>query len=244
MLLRVASALVAVAVIAAAAGARAQAAPDADAMFHATTLQISAYGEVKAAPDQAVITLGVQTTDPTAAQAMADNASHMSAVIASLRRQGLEGKDVQTSGVDLSAQYDYQPNKPRRLIGYQASNQVTVTVEDLARLGPALDAATAAGANEVQGVNFRLKDPGATENQARLEAVKALEAKAQLYAGATGYHVARLVRLSEGGAAGPRPMANMVNEVVVTAARRQQTPIEPGELTIHVDVSGVYELAR
>lgn len=243
MLFRVSSTLVALAVIAAAAGAQAQAASDADARFHATTLQISASGEVKAAPDQAVITLGVQTTDPTAAQAMADNARRMSDVVAALGRQGLEGKNVQTSGVNLGAQYDYQPSKAPQLVGYQASNQVTVVVEDLARLGPALDAATAAGANEVQGVNFRLKDPEAAENQARLEAVKALQAKAQLYAGAAGYHVARLVRLSEGGGAGPRPMANMVNEVVVTAARKQ-TPIEPGELTIHVDVNGVYELSR
>jgi hypothetical protein len=213
-------------------------------MFHATTLQISAYGEVKAAPDQAAITLGVQTTDPTAAQAMADNARQMSRVVASLRGQGLEGKDIRTSGVNLNAQYDYQQGKAPRLTGYQASNQVTVTVEDLARLGPALDAATAAGANEVQGVSFQLKHPEAAEDQARLEAVKALQAKAELYAGAAGYHLARLVQLSEGSAAA-RPLPVMAREVVVTGARiGNRTPIEPGELTVHVDVDGLYELAR
>ncbi|HEY5409900.1 MAG TPA: SIMPL domain-containing protein [Caulobacteraceae bacterium] len=230
------------AALALAGAAGAQSAPDADAMFHATTLSISASGEVKALPDKAAVGLGVQTTAATAAQAMADNAGRMTQVIAALRRQGLEGKDVQTSGVNLAAQYDYQPNKPPRLIGYQASNQVTVSVHDVARIGPALDAATAAGADSVNGVSFGLEHPEALEDQARLKAVQALQARAQLYAGAAGYRVGRLVSLSEGGGVQPLPYAPKM--MTMAAARAAPTPIEPGELTVRIEVSGLYELAR
>jgi hypothetical protein len=225
-----------------AGAANAQAPGDADAAFRATTLSISAEGEVKAAPDKATVSLGVQTTAPTAAQAMSDNAQRMNGVIAALRRQGLEGKDVQTAGISLQAQYNYQPNKAPELSGYQASNQVTVTVDDLGKLGPTLDAVTASGANQIEGVNFGLKDPDAAQDQARLKAVKALQARAELYAGAAGYRVGRLVNLSESGGAQPLPFAPKVMAMAARAAA--PTPVEPGELTVRVEVTGLYELAR
>ena len=94
----------AAAVFLASAGlAMAQTAADGDAAFRATTLSISAFGEVKAVPDKATITLGVQTSAPTAAQAMNDNAARMTAVVAALRKQGLGDRDIQTSNLNLSA---------------------------------------------------------------------------------------------------------------------------------------------
>lgn len=222
--------------------AAAQTATEPEAQFRATTLSLSATGEVKAEPDMATITLGVQTTATTAGQAMAANARQMIQVVASLRSSGLEGKDIQTSQLNLQAQYDYEQNKPPRLAGYQASNQVTITVNDLARLGQALDAVVAAGANQINGVSFGLKDPKAAEDQARLHAVKALQAKAELYAGAAGYRVGRLVNLSEGSAITPEPR---FGQVVVTGVRKgAATPVEAGELDVRVDVTGLYELAR
>ncbi len=173
---------------------------------------------------------------------MAENATRMTQVIAALRRQGLQGKDVQTSGISLQAQYNYQPNKAPELSGYQASNQVTVTVGELGKLGPALDAVTASGANQVDGVSFGLKDSAAAEDQARLKAVKALQAKAELYAGATGYRVGRLVNLSESGAVQPLAFASKV--MTMAARAPAPTPVEPGELTVRVEVAGLYELAR
>lgn len=226
--------------------AAAQAAPDAaaDAAFRATTLSVSAFGEVKAAPDMATISLGVQTHAPTAAQAMADNASRMNQVVAALKKGGIEAKDIQTSGLNLNAEYAYEQNKPPRLTGYQASNQVTVTVNDLARLGPALDAVVAAGANQVNGVSFGLKNPGAAEDQARLKAVQALQAKAQLYAGATGHRVLRLVNLSEGGGYSPPVPVPMFRRGAVLAQAAEATPVEPGQIGVRVDVSATYELAK
>jgi len=212
-------------------------------MFDATTLNLSAYGETRIAPDEATITLGVQTKAATAAQAMADNAAQMSAVMAALRNAGIAAKDIQTSNISLDAQYDYEQNQPPRLTGYQASNTVSVTVEDLRRLGPVIDTVTAAGVNQINGISFGLQDPSAAEDAARLDAVKALTAKAALYAQATGYRVGRLVNLSEGGGYAPEA----VQPMMVTAMRMKaapSTPVSGGELTVRIDINGIYELAR
>ena len=220
--------------------AAAQSAPAARA-FDATTLNLSAHGETRITPDEATITLGVQTTAPGAGEAMRENAQRMAAIVQALRAQGLPEKDVQTSNLSLNAQYDYPQNQPPHLNGYQASNDVTVTVEDVARLGPIVDAVSAAGANQINGIAFGLKDSTAAEDRARLVAVKALKAKADLYAAATGYRVARLVNLSEGAAqeVGPvRPMG------MVFAKAAAPTPVSAGELTVGVDVTGIYELVK
>ena len=99
---------------------------------------------------------------------------------------------------------------------------------------------TAAGANQINGISFGLKDSSAAEDQARLAAVRALRAKAELYAGATGYRVSRLVSLSEGGGAEPSPVVPMMMARTAVA----KTPVAAGELTVRIDVNGVYELAR
>lgn len=230
---------------AAAPAALAQAAPAAaDTMFRATTLNLSAYGETKIAPDMASINLGVMTEGKTAAEAMQANATRMSAVMASLRKAGIADRDIQTSNLNLNPQYKYQENQPPLLIGYQASNNVTITVHDLKKLGAAVDASVSAGANQVQGISFGLEDSTAAENAAREAAVKALSAKADLYAKATGHKVSRLVSLSEGGGYTPQPPMPMM----AYAAKREMadagTSVSGGELKVRVDITGLYELTR
>ncbi|HKR89014.1 MAG TPA: SIMPL domain-containing protein [Phenylobacterium sp.] len=230
----------------AAPAAFAQAAPGpgaADAVFRATTLGLGAYGETRLAPDIATISLGVMTEARTAQAAMQANAARMGEVLAALKRGGIAAKDIQTSQLSIEPQYAYEQNQPPRLTGYRASNQVTVTVRDLTRLGTAVDATVSAGANQVGGISFGLADPTAAENAARELAVKALTAKADLYARATGHRVLRLVSLSEGAAFTPPQPVPMV---AMASARFKEadTQVSPGEIKVRVDVSGVYELAR
>lgn len=225
--------------------AMAQAAPPAaESMFRATTLNLSAYGETKVAPDMATITLGVMTEAKTAAEAMQSNATRMNAVMASLRKAGIPDKDIQTSNLNLNPQYRYQENQPPLLVGYQASNNVTITVNDLKRLGPAVDASVASGANQVHGISFGLQDSTTAENAAREAAVKALAAKADLYARATGHRVTRLVSLSEGGGYAPQPPMPMVAYAAKREAMDAGTSIAGGELKVRIDITGLYELAR
>ncbi len=224
-------------------GASAQtAAGTTDRAFDATTLSLSAYGETNAAPDKATITLGVQVKAPTAGEAMHEDAARMTQVVAALKKAGIEPKDIQTSNLSLNAAYDYAPNQAPKLVGYEAANTVTIIVNDLARLGPAVDASVSAGADQINGISFGLKDPRAADDTARKAAVAALQAKAELYAMATGYHVRRLVNLSEGGGYQPGPIRPMA--LMKAQAAAAPTPVEAGELTVRIDISGVYELAK
>jgi len=205
------------------------------------SLNLSAVGRVQVSPDQATITFGVVTEAANAQEAMQANARQMTQVIAALRRAGISEREVQTSGLSLSAQYDYQQNESPKLRGYQASNRVTVIINDLTKVGRTADAVVGAGVNQIEGISFGLKDPSAAEDQARRLAVRALQSKAALYSEALGVPLGGIRSLSEGGGyvphSPPMVMARM-------ASSDASTPIEAGELTIQVEVSGVYDLMR
>ena len=232
----------AVALAAAAPPAMAQTlAPGLHTMQTAPALNLSAYGEVKTAPDMATITFGVQTEAPTAEAAMRANAARMNEVMTALRRAGVAERDVQTSGLNLQAQYDYQENQPPKLRGYQAVNRVTVTINDLDKVGSTTDAVVSAGVNQIDGISFGLKDPTAAENQARQLAVRALQAKAQLYAQALGVELGAVRSLSEGGGYAPPPPRPLMYAARAEMADRS-TPVAAGELTVRIDISGVYDI--
>lgn len=205
-------------------------------------LNLSAYGEVKAAPDMATINFGVVTEATTAAEAMSLNATRMTEVMTALRRAGIEARNVQTSGLNLSAQYDYVQNEPPKLRGYQASNQVTVVIDDLTKVGTTADAVVAAGVNQINGIGFGLRDPSAAENQARQIAVRNLQAKAALYSQALGVELGGIRSLSEGGGYSPPSPQPMYARAAMAGA--DSTQVSPGELTVRIDITGVYDLNR
>lgn len=248
-LLLVSGAVMAAAALLAAPAAHAQSQPTGGApmVIHAVAdrpaLNLSAYGEVKTAPDMATISFGVVTEATTAAEAMAQNATRMTQVMAALRRAGIEARDVQTSGLNLSAQYDYVQNEPPRLRGYQANNRVTVIINDLTRVGTTADAVVAAGVNQIDGIGFGLKDPTAAENQARQIAVRNLQGKAALYAQALGVDLGGIRSLSEGGGYSPQPQA-MYARAEMAMDSGGSTPVAAGQLTIRIDITGVYDLSR
>ena len=208
------------------------------------TLNLSAYGEVKAAPDMASINFGVVTEATTAAEAMAQNRTRMNEVMRALRSAGIEERFIQTSGLSLQAQYDYQQNEPPRLRGYQASNRVTVEIRDLERVGTTADAVVNAGVNQIDGISFGLINPQQAEDQARMAAVQALQAKANLYANALGVRLAGIRNLSEGGGYSPQPPQPMFARSAMAMDSAESTSVAPGELTVRVNINGVYDIVR
>jgi len=231
----------------AAPAAFAQSAPTASMQGHAMAAQpalnLSAYGEVRVAPDMATITFGVTTEATTAQAAMADNARRMQEVFAALSRVGIADRDVQTSGLTLSPQYDYVEHLPPRLRGYQASNQVTVIINDLTRVGSTADAVVSAGVNQINGISFGLKAPRAAEDQARVLAVRALQDKARLYAQALGVELGSIRSLNEGGGYQPQPPMPVYAMARVESGDAS-TPVSTGELTVRIDITGTYDLGR
>ncbi|ESQ76354.1 SIMPL domain-containing protein [Asticcacaulis sp. AC402] len=206
-----------------------------------TTLSLTANGEVSAAPDMATVSFGVVTQAGNASNAMKNNNVRMNQVMAALKAAGIDAKDIQTSSLNLSPQYDYNNTGGQpKITGYQAMNQVTVRVNKLDQTGAVIDAVLAAGVNQIDNINFGLKNDAALTDQARQSAVKLLMQRANLYAAALGMKVKRVQTLSEGGPGyhPPQPMMMMRAE----AAMDKSTPVSSGELQLSVSVSAVFEL--
>lgn len=206
-------------------------------------VELSVTEQVKAVPDTATIGGGVTTRAATAVEAMRQNAAAMTKVIDRLRAGGVDRKDIQTSAINLNAQYQYNnDNQPPRFLGYDASNQVTVVLHDMAKVGPTLDALVVAGANNVFGPSFSLEADAAAKAQARRTAWQRAESQAREYAQMAGYKGVKLLAVIEGMiGGGPRPMSG---DIVLTSARMEKTPVEPGQVGTGVTLTVKYEMTR
>lgn len=201
------------------------------------TISVSGTGHADVAPDVAILSLGVTSDGPTARESLDKNNKAMTAVIESLKTLGFGVTDMQTTGLSLSAQYDYN-TQPARLTGYQAVNGVTLRVKDVGRLGEILDLVVSAGANQVNGLTFDVADKGKALSDARLKAVADARAKADLMAGAAGASVGRVLSIAEGYISnpGPVPVQTMRAEAASTV------PIASGQVGLEAQVNIVYEL--
>ncbi len=216
-----------------------------------TTLQISSESTVRREPDIAYITAGVTEERKSAQEAMAAQAAAMTGVFDALAKAGIDARDMQTSGLSLYPRYDYVEVEVRkgemrgeqRLAGYVASNQLTVRVRDLARLGPTIDSLVASGGNTFSGVSFALDDDTEARNEARRVAMTDALAKAELYAGAAGLKIARIVTINEGyeQKSMPMPVARMAMQ---DAMPESSTPVAGGEVSYSANLNVLFELTK
>ncbi len=240
-LLAVALALGTTAMTATAQNAAVQAAPIAT---DGTLLSVSAQAESRRVPDVATISTGVVTRAADANAAMRANAEQMEKVMAAIRAAGIAERDIQTSGVNLNPDYRYEENKAPVITGYQASNTVNLKVRDLSKLGKALDALVASGANQVNGPSFEIDQPEAAYDEARQAALKKAQTRAEMYAKSLGLRVRRIVSISEG--AGFRPPVPMQMQMMTGSRMKAEadTAISPGETALSANLDVVFELGN
>lgn len=220
-------------------------AKDCCAAQNRSTIHLSSYGEVKQAPDMATISAGVQSDAITAKDAMAKNRRQMARVFATLKAAGIAEKDIQTSNLNLHPQWRHQKGVRPKVIGYKASNTVTVIVRDLGKIGPAIDAIVDAGSNQLNGVNFGISNPEAALDKARQQAAERLRAKAQLYARTMGYRVGKIVTMNESGGQRPAPQYKMARAAMADMAMESApTPVAAGQMTMRVSLNATFELVR
>ena len=199
---------------------------------------MSGQGEVRAAPDTVTLSAGVTSDAPTAAAALSANTARMQSVFAALKKIGVADKDMQTANFSVSPQMANTSNQPPHVTGYQVSNQVQLRLDDVAKLGPALDALVTAGANQMNGIDFAIKDSAPLLAQARADAVNDARAKAETYAKAAGVSLGPILSISENGSQGPRPVY-MAMPMVRSA---KAVPVAAGEESITAEVSIVWEI--
>jgi|SRR6185312_2983847 len=198
-------------------------------------VRASAEATVTAKPDEAQISIGVVTDAPKAETAAAQNASETSAVWNATKGAIAGHGEVKTSGYSISPQYDYSAGHAPRLTGYQARNTVLVTLDDLSLTGKVIDAATGAGANNIEGVSFSLRDDSAVRAEALSEAATKARANGEAIAKALGLRVVGVLRADTEQAPIVRPIP-MAAFNTMAKAERAPTPIEPGTLDIHATV--------
>ena len=220
--------------------AAAQQATNINQSITGTRLDLNVTGEVSRVPDLAIVNAGVVTRSPNAATAIQDNAERMDKVIAALKRAGIADRDVQTSSINLNAEYRYPENQPPQLTGYTATNQLTVKFHDIRSSGKIIDALVAQGVNQISGPNLTVEHPEQALDEARAKAVAEGRARAELYARSLGMQVVRVVSISESGGYAPPPPAPPMP--MMPRAEAAYTKIVPGEQQLQVNLSMVFEL--
>lgn len=202
---------------------------------------VSGQGEVSAAPDMAVVSVGVTNEARTASAALAANSQAMGAVLQRLRDAGVAERDLQTSNLSLSPRWD-QPSQvgtQPRIVAFLASNQLSVRVRALEELGSILDIVVQDGANTLGGLSFAVAEPEPLLDEARVAAVADATRKARLLSEAAGVTLGPLLEMSESsGGGGPIPMARM--EMSLADA----VPVASGELEMSATVTMVFATAE
>lgn len=203
-------------------------------------LTVTGQGVAEAVPDMARISLGVTQQAATAGDALEAVAQVAQAVFARLEAVGIAPRDMQSTQVNLSPQYDYGRNsdKPPRLVGFSANTMLSVRVRDLSGLGQIMSAVTEDGANQLNGLQFDLQERRPAEDAARADAVKDAMARAKVLAEAAGVKLGSVLSIREGGE--EMPMAAYGRAEMALA--KADMPIAAGELEIGASVTMVFEI--
>jgi uncharacterized protein YggE len=201
----------------------------------ARTVTVTGSATIRSAPDEAVVTLGVQTHSPTAQGALQQNASRMNDVMKAILGDGVKPADIATAWVNVYPNYD---SDGTAIVSYTAQNHVNVTVRDLSKVGSIIDDAVGAGANLSNGIQFQLSDQNQGVERALAEAVADARAKAEALASAGDASLGSVVTIAEGTTPQfpPTPFA-------ADAGRAEaSTPISPPTLETQVTVTVVWSL--
>ena len=204
-------------------------------------IELSVSEQVDSAPDTATFSTGVETKAKTATEALRQNSVQARAVINRLKTLGIAEKDIQTTGINLRADYDYdQESRQNRFVGYVVSNQVSATVNDISKLGQILDAIVSSGATNLNGPSFSISDDSKLKDLARERALANGKARAMSYARSEGYSGVRVLSISEGMLhQSEAPMMRME-----ASAASSAPPVAPGQVGTVVSLNITYEMTR
>ena len=209
-------------------------------------LTVSAQGESRVAPDEATVRLGVSAQAPTAREAQDQVSRTAGAILEAVRRLGIPADRIQTSELNLGPVYgqgrpDREIQEPQ-IVGYQASNVISVQVEQLDKVGPVIDAGLGAGANRLEGVIFGLRDDRKARAEALTSAVDAARIKADALARALKVRLVRILEVAEGGiAVTPQPFVR--GRMAMETAAMADTPVSAGQVGVSASVTVRWEIA-
>jgi uncharacterized protein len=201
------------------------------------TISVSGHAEISVAPDTAIITTGIVTTGKNVQTARQANNEVMNRLIDALKAQGIDKSKIATTEFTLQPVYrdDPKDNDPPKLVGYSLQNNVTIMVEDLTKIGPVIDQAFAAGANQFNSLQFVLRNQAPLQDELLKKAVEDGKHKATIIATTLGIKLGLPISVSLSNQYVP-----YANRMMFGKADAASTPIEAGSLTVSTDVSMVF----
>jgi uncharacterized protein len=204
-------------------------------------LAVTGNAVIMATPDEASARLGIIRQAPTAQSAQNQASAVAQQILNEITKVGIKPQQIQTSRLVLSPIYDSR-NPERKIVGYNASNTVTVRVEDLTLVGPVIDAGLKAGANHLEGVQFGLRNELPSRQQALKQAVNEARSKAQAMAEALGVNLGEVLEVSESGSLTPK--FDVLQSRSFEAGAIAPTPVSPGEIQVDASVMIRYRISQ
>ncbi|HWJ74460.1 MAG TPA: SIMPL domain-containing protein [Kaistia sp.] len=206
-------------------------------------LTVSGEGSASAAPDIAVVSLGVVSEADTAQAALAANAKDMNAVVDTITGTGIEKKDVATSGLFVEPVYSdpaKDPSGQSTITGYRVSNQLSVRIRDIAKSGPLLDKVISAGANRVNGISFEIAKSEGLRDAAIKAAIAEARRRAEIMAEAAGVKLGPIQSISANEGGGPPVFRAMAMK---DAMPPSPSPVMGGTQEISANATIVYAIS-
>jgi uncharacterized protein YggE len=212
-------------------------------------LSVVGNGKVTAVPDVADINIGVVSQGPTAKEALRDNSEAMVNLHKVLKERGVAAKDIETTQVQVSPVYSHpgarQPTQTEEFVpkvaGYRVVNTIDVTARDVHKLGEMLDAVVHAGANQVNGISFRVEKAEELLDEARRRAMADAKRKAILLAGEAGVVLGPARQIVESGSSPPRP-TYLGAPMFQQTSPRSAPPVAAGEQELSVSIQVSYAI--
>ncbi len=211
------------------------------------TITVSGKGTVTSAPDEAVLTLTVESEGPDPAAALDANSQATEKVMQRLKAEGVEDSAIETSNVSLYPVRTYDPNTGKEsLTGYRATNTITVTLTDALVVGKVLAASVEAGVTNVSGPVWRLAEDSAAVTEALKKAVANAQGKAEALAGAQGVKVGQVITINESSVEQPvvPVYSDMYAAETAGGAKVAEVPISAANLDVTATVTITYALTR
>jgi uncharacterized protein YggE len=206
---------------------------------------VTGTGSVNVKPDIAYIDIGVSTQNADAKVAQTENDTNMNKVIDAVKKLGIADKDIQTTNFSIYPQYDYSKEIEgvQKIVGYQVTNQVKVTIRDITKTGDVLNEAIKAGANQGGGIQFSIEDSSVAYAQAMDLAIKGAKSKAEAIAKSLGVSVGTPVEvLEQGGSYKPVTYLGNVSAELSKSAVMDGAgaAIQTGDLLVSADIQVVF----
>ena len=203
-------------------------------------ITVSGEGKVKTTPDIARVNLGVQTDAASVKTAQADNTKKMNAIIEAVKALGAAKEDIATENYSVYPKLEWKDGVSS-IVGYTVSQNVSVKVRDLDKVGDVLTKAGELGANQIGGIDFTLDDPKSLQAEARQKAIDDARSKAEALAKQLGLTIVKVVSFSE-SFGGPPPMPYFAKEAGALDLAAAAPTIEPGQQEVVSGVNVTFEV--